>query len=160
MKENINNNKKEFILSLIIPLSLGFLSYLLTKNGISNYNLYLNKPSFSPPSYLFFIVWTILYLLMGLSSYIIYNSMSCYKDTCLILYILNLLLNFFWPIIFFNLEARLFAFIFLIFLDIVVFFMTYCFYGINKKSSYLLIPYIIWILYATVLNFSIYFLNR
>lgn len=160
MKLKINDSKKKLILSLIIPLSIGFLSYLLTKNGINYYANNLNKPSFAPPSFLFSIVWTILYILMGISSYKIYNSMSCYKSSCLILYALNLFLNFLWPIIFFNLEARLFAFIFIIFLDIVVLLMIFCFHGIDKKAAYLQIPYILWLLFATILNFSIYFLNR
>ena len=160
MKLNISDEKKSLILSLIIPLSIGFLSFLLTRNGISYYTNNLNKPSFAPPSFLFGIVWTILYTLMGISSYKIYNSMSCYRGTCLILYGLQLFLNFLWPLIFFNLEARLFAFIFIIFLDIVVLLMIFCFYGINKKAAYLQIPYFIWLIFATILNFSVYFLNR
>lgn len=160
MKLNISNEKKTLILSLIIPLSVGLLSFLLTKNGINNYSNNLIKPSFAPPSFLFSIVWTILYILMGISSYKIYESMSCYKGTCLLLYGLNLILNFLWPIIFFNLEARLFAFIFIIFLDIVVLLMILCFYGIDKKSAYLQIPYFVWLLFASILNFSVYFLNR
>ncbi len=86
--------------------------------------------------------------------------MSCHKGNCLLLYGLNLVLNFTWPIIFFNLEARLFAFLFILLLDIVVVLMTLCFYGIDKKSGYMNIPYIIWLLFATVLNFSVYLLNR
>lgn len=160
MKLNISDEKKSLILALIIPLSVGLLSFLLTRSGISYYTNNLNKPGFAPPSFLFSIVWTILYTLMGISSYKIYNSMSCHKGTCLILYGLNLILNFLWPIIFFNLEARLFAFIFIIFLDIVVLLMIFCFYGIDKKAAYLQIPYFLWLIFATILNFSVYFLNR
>ena len=86
--------------------------------------------------------------------------MSCHKSNCLLLYGLNLVLNFTWPIIFFNLEARLFAFLFILLLDIVVVLMSLCFYGIDKKSGYLNIPYIIWLLFATILNLSVYILNR
>ena len=160
MKLNISDERKELIIALLIPLSLGFLSFLLTRGGISEYTNTLIKPSFAPPSFLFSIVWTILYTLMGISSYIIYNSMSHHKGTCLLLYGLNLFLNFLWPIIFFNLELRLFAFIFIILLDIVVLLMIICFYGIDKKAAYLQIPYFLWLLFASVLNFSIYFLNR
>ena len=85
MKFNISDDKKTLILCLIIPLSVGFLSYLLTKNGIAYYSTTLNKPSFAPPSYVFGIVWTILYVLMGISSYLIYTSMSNHKTTCLII---------------------------------------------------------------------------
>ena len=120
----------------------------------------LIKPSFAPPSILFPIVWTILYILMGYSSYLIYDSMDCHKETCLLLYALQLFINFIWPIIFFNLQARLFAFLFIILLDIVVGLMIYCFYGVNKKAAYLNIPYFIWLIFATILNFSVYILNR
>ena len=90
MKFKINDEVKAFIICLIIPLSVGFLSYLLTKEGIALYSTTLNKPFFAPPSFLFGIVWTILYVLMGISSYLIYSSMSSHKSTCLIIYGLNL----------------------------------------------------------------------
>lgn len=155
---NLKNNKTLYI-SLLIPLIIGFLSYLFSRNGMIYYE-YLQKPWFSPPGYLFFIVWTILYLLMGYSSYLIYDS-CCYNSrNCLLIYGINLFINFLWSIIFFSLNARLFAFIFIIFLDFVVLFMILCFYGINKKSAYLQIPYFIWLIFATILNFSIYLLNR
>lgn len=156
----LNEDTKKKIIAIIIPLGVGLLSFLLTRNGINYYVNNLNKPSFAPPGIVFGIVWPILYFLMGLSSYYIYESMDCHKSNCLLLYILNLFLNFSWTIIFFNLEARLFAFLFIILLDIVVILMTLCFYGINKKSAYLNIPYIIWLLFATVLNLSVYILNR
>ena len=156
----LNEETKKKIIAIIIPLGIGLLSYLLTKNGISNYVNTLHKPGFAPPGFLFGIVWTILYILMGLSSYYIYESMDCHKSNCLLLYILNLFLNFSWTIIFFNLEARLFAFLFIILLDVVVVLMSMCFYGINRKAGLLNIPYIIWLLFATVLNFSVYLLNR
>lgn len=160
MKIKLNQNIKTLIIAIIIPLLVGFISFLLTKDGISNYSNNLIKPSFAPPSYLFGIVWTILYILMGISSYIIYNDISSHKNICLIIYGLNLVLNFLWPIIFFNLELRLFAFVFIIFLDIVVIYMIICFHGISKKAAYLQIPYLIWLIFATILNFSVYFLNR
>ena len=160
MKIKLNQNIKTLIIAIIIPLLVGFISFLLTKEGISNYSNNLIKPSFAPPSYLFGIVWTILYILMGISSYIIYNDISSHKNICLLIYGLNLVLNFLWPIIFFNLELRLFAFIFIIFLDIVVIYMIICFHGISKKAAYLQIPYLIWLIFATILNLSVYFLNR
>ena len=160
MEFNLDEDKKSFIIALIIPLLVGLLSFLLTRKGINFYRNNLIKPSFAPPSFLFGIVWTILYVLMGISSYFIYNSMSCHRGNCLLLYFINLVLNFFWPIIFFNLQARLFAFLFILLLDIVVLFMIFCFYGINKKASYLQIPYFIWLIFASILNFSVYFLNR
>lgn len=156
----LNEKNKKIIIAIIIPLGIGLLAFLLTRNGINNYSNNLIKPSFAPPGILFGIIWTILYVLMGLSSFYIYESMSCHKANCLLLYGLNLVLNFSWPIIFFNLEARLFAFLFILLLDVVVILMTLCFYGIDKKAGYLNIPYIIWLLFATILNLSVYILNR
>lgn len=152
-------DRKTFITFLLIPLVVGLISALLSNSSMTSY-MTLNKPSFSPPSFLFPIVWTILYILMGISSYLIYESMSYHKGKCLLLYGINLFLNFLWPLIFFNLEARLFAFVFILFLDIVVLLMIFCFLGINKKAAYLQVPYLLWLLFATILNFSVYFLNR
>ena len=157
MKFRNIESRRIFILFLIIPVSIGFLAFLLTRNN--NFD-FLVKPVFMPPSFLFPIVWTILYILMGISSYRIYESISYHRTTCLIIYALNLFLNFLWPLIFFNLEARLFAFIFILFLDVVVFFMILCFYGIDRKAGLYQIPYFLWLLFATILNFSVYFLNR
>ena len=151
---------KSLIIAILIPLIGGFIISLITRGGVNNYTENLIKPSFAPPSILFPIVWTILYILMGYSSFLVYDSMSCHKNTCLLLYSLQLFLNFIWPIIFFNLEARLFAFLFIILLDIVVLLMIYCFYGINKKAALINIPYFIWLIFASVLNFSVYLLNR
>ena len=151
---------KSLIIAILIPLIGGFIISLITRGGVNNYTENLIKPSFAPPSILFPIVWTILYILMGYSSFPVYDSMSCHKNTCLLLYSLQLFLNFIWPIIFFNLEARLFAFLFIILLDIVVLLMIYCFYGINKKAALINIPYFIWLIFASVLNFYVYLLNR
>lgn len=153
-------NTKSLIIAILIPLVGGFIISLLTRSGVNNYTENLIKPVFAPPKILFPIVWTILYILMGYSSYLIYESNVYEKTSCLLLYSLNLLLNFMWPLIFFNLEARLFAFLFIILLDIVVVLMIYCFHGINKKAAYLNIPYLIWLIFATILNLSVYILNR
>ncbi|MBR3660959.1 MAG: tryptophan-rich sensory protein [Bacilli bacterium] len=154
------NNFKTIIIAILIPLVGGFIISIFTRNGVHNYIENLIKPSFAPSKVLFPIVWTILYILMGYSSYLISDSMVCDKTSCLLLYGLNLFLNFMWPLIFFNLEARLFALLFIILLDIVVLIMIYCFYGINRKAAILNIPYFIWLIYATILNFSVYILNR
>lgn len=156
----LKSETKELIIAILIPLIGGLIISLITRGGVNYYSEKLIKPSFAPPDILFPIIWTILYVLMGYSSYLIYNSMSCHKETSLLIYGLNLFLNFMWPIIFFNLQARLFAFLFILLLDIVVGYMIYCFYGINKKAGYLNIPYFVWLIFATILNFSVYILNR
>ena len=150
---------KGLIISILIPLGLGLLVGLLTQNGVSNLeNLVL--PSFQPPGWVFAVLWPILYTLMGISSYLISSTYSCYGSTCLIIYYVQLVVNLLWPIIFFVLDLRLFAFIWIIVLDILVIYMIWCFLGVNKKAAYLQIPYLLWLLFATFLNFSIYLLNR
>lgn len=154
LKEN-----RSLIISILIPLGLGLLVGLLTRNGINNLdNLVL--PRFMPPGYLFAIIWPILYLLMGISSYLVYTTYSCYTNNCLTIYYVQLIVNLLWPIIFFVLDLRLFALIWIIMLVILVLYMIWCFLGVNKKAAYLQIPYLLWLLFATFLNYSIYILNR
>lgn len=150
---------KEFIISLLIPLIVGIISALLSRSGMMNFEN-LNMPSFAPPAFAFPIVWTILYILMGISSYLIYKSNDYHKNCCLMIYGISLFLNFLWSPLFFGLELRLFALVWLIVLDLVIIYMIWCFYGVNKKAAYLQIPYLLWCLLATLLNYSIYILNR
>lgn len=149
---------KSLIIHLIVPLAVGFLSSLLTRNAMKVY-AETNQPSFAPPSILFPIVWTILYTLMGISSYIVSQSNSSLKRKSIYIYAIQLLVNFIWPIIFFNSKMYLFAFFWLLFLLALVLYMTILFNRINKISSYLQIPYILWLTFAAFLNFSVYKLN-
>lgn len=150
---------KNFIISLVIPLLVGFVSGLLSMSGIKMFDT-LTKPFFAPPGFLFPIVWSILYLLMGYSSYLIYESNDYHSNCCLKIYALSLFVNFLWSPIFFGLNLRLFAFIWILLLDIIIIYMILCFYKVNKTAGYLQIPYLVWCLFATILNLSIYLLNR
>lgn len=150
---------KEEIISLLIPLGIGFISGLISMGGIKNFNS-LIKPFLSPPGFIFPIVWTILYILMGISSYLIYNENDYYSSFSLKIYALNLFVNFLWSPLFFGLGLRLFSFIWIVVLDIVVSYMIYNFYKVNKKAAYLQIPYLVWCIYATYLNLAFYLLNR
>ena len=120
----------------------------------------LKKPPLAPPGFLFPIVWTILYTLMGYSSYLISESNAYHSECCLKIYAINLFLNFLWSPVFFSFDARLFALIILILLVLVVIYMIICFYGVNKKAAYYQIPYLVWCLFATYLNIFYYLLNR
>ena len=105
-------SKSALIISILIPLAVGSLSALFSGN-MSSYSMF-EKPAFSPPGFIFPIVWTVLYILMGISSYLVYTSNSPYKPNALLLYGIQLFFNFFWSIIFFGLDLYLFAFIWLI----------------------------------------------
>ena len=150
---------KEEVISILIPVVGGLLSGLLSMNGLKEFNN-LMKPILAPPGFLFPIVWTILYTLMGISSYLIYQENHYRSNCCLKIYLINLFVNFLWSPIFFGLNLRLFAFIWILLLDMVVIYMIVCFYKVNKKAAYLQIPYLVWCLFATYLNLAFYLLNR
>ena len=149
---------KKLIINIIIPLLVGGISSLLTYQNMSIYQT-INQPPLAPPSWLFPIVWTLLYILMGISSYYVYISNSAHKETALIVYFFQLLINFVWPIIFFNYQNYLLALLDLIVLIILVIMMIYIFKMINITSGYLNIPYLIWLLFALYLNFYIFIYN-
>lgn len=152
-----SRNKSAIIISILIPLAVGAVSALVSGNT-SAYSV-LNKPSISPPALIFPIVWTILYILMGISSYIIYSSNDPDKSKALQTYGLQLFFNFCWSIIFFGFSQYLFAFIWLIALILLILVMIKQFYAISPLAAYLQIPYLLWCLFAAFLNFFIYKMN-
>lgn len=150
--------KKSLIVSLLISLGVGGLSALLTMGSMDIYK-YLDKPPLAPPSIVFPIVWTILFILMGISSYLIYESNDENKSKALLIYGIQLVVNFIWPIFFFILNYRLIALFVIITLLILIIVMIVKFYKINKLAAYLQIPYLIWVIFATYLNLGFYILN-
>lgn len=143
--------------SILISLGVGILSFLFTMGNMDIYSEI--NTMIEPPKILFPIVWTILYILMGISSYKIYKSYSDHKKDALLIYACQLIVNFFWSIIFFNFRNFLLAFIWIIALDILVILMIYYFYKIDKKAGLLQIPYLLWLGFATFLTYQIYVLN-
>lgn len=150
---------KKLIISLLISLGVGGLSALITSGSMDVYST-LIKPPFAPPSILFPIVWTILYILMGISSYMIYESYSDDRNGALGVYLFQLLINFIWPIFFFLLGYRFIALIIILILLISIIYMIIKFYKINRTAAYLQIPYLIWVSFATYLNYAFYILNK
>ncbi|MGE4213612.1 MAG: TspO/MBR family protein [Anaerotignaceae bacterium] len=151
-------NTKALLVSLLISLGVGALSGILTKNSVNVYGQ-LNLPPLSPPSWVFPVVWTILFVLMGISSYIIYTSKSQNTKGALAIYFLQLVVNFIWPLIFFGAQEYLFAFIWLIFLWLLVVLMINMFYKISPIAALLQIPYLIWLTFAAYLNLMVVILN-
>ncbi len=148
---------KLYALSIVIPLALGGLVGFIT-SGSMDYDM-LIQPPLSPPALLFPIVWTILYILMGVSYGILADRDLIDKNTSWIYYI-QLFVNLLWPIIFFSLKWRLLAFVWIVILDFLVFAMTVMFYNKDKLAGLLQLPYLAWVLFATYLNLSVYLLNR
>lgn len=152
---------KPLIISLIITFAVGGLSSLLTNSSMEKYMEY-ERPPLSPPSAVFGIVWPILFLLMAISAYLVYTSDASDKDkkSGLFLYGLQLFINFFWTIIFFNLDSKVFAFFWLILLWLVVLFMIRDFFKVSKLAGWLQIPYLVWLTFAAYLNLGIILLNK
>ena len=148
---------KNLITCLAIPLAVGSLSALLTRDSMKTFNS-ITKPVLAPPGWLFPIVWTILYILMGIASYLVLTSGKP-NDIALTVYGIQLVFNFFWSIIFFNLTLYLFAFIWLVLLWLLILKTALLFHQISKPAGYLMVPYLLWVTFAGYLNFSIYLLN-
>ena len=154
-------NFKLLLLCIIIPLAVGGLSALLTKDNMIAFE-YIRKPALTPPAAVFPIVWTILYALMGIASYLVITSGASAQDkkSALLFYALQLIFNFFWSIVFFNLEAYLFAFVWLLILWLLIIITTVKFFRISKTAGFLFLPYLIWVSFAAYLNYGVYRLNK
>ncbi len=152
---------KPYVISILIALLVGGLSALSTKGSMDIYKT-LNSPPLSPPSVLFPIVWSILFVLMGISAALVYvkgTKEGKEIKKALTLYSVNLIMNFLWSIIFFNLRMYLFSAIWLVGLIIVIYLMIKEFKKISPISAYLQIPYLLWCIFALYLNIGIYLLN-
>ena len=147
------------IFCIAVPLLVGALSGFLTQNSMADFAM-LQKPPLAPPGIIFPVVWTILYILMGAASYLVLTSDAIQKDIdhAITVYGLQLILNFFWSIIFFNLEWYLAAFFWLVLLWFAVLYTLLLFRKISPPAALLLVPYLLWITFAGYLNLSIYFL--
>lgn len=148
---------KIYVKSILIPVFIGGIVGFIISGSI-DYNS-LQKPFLAPPSILFPIVWTILYILMGVS-YGILESKSLIEPKTKFIYYLQLFVNATWSIIFFTLKWRLFAFIWIILLDLLVIIMIIEFYKKNKIAGLIQIPYLLWVLFASYLNLAVYLLNK
>jgi len=157
----MNLNKRLLFICIAVPLMIGMLSALLTKNSMEVFAL-VEKPSLAPPAWLFPVVWTILYTLMGISSYLILTSDAEFKEIteAIRLYMYQLIVNFLWPTFFFNFEWYFFSFLWLFLLWILVILMIRRFYNISRIAALLNVPYLVWLTFAGYLNFGIWWLNR
>ena len=153
-------NKKLLIICLAIPLAVGGLSALLTRGSMKEFGE-LNQPPLSPPAWLFPIVWTILFGVMGYSLYLVLTSHSG-SDTigrAVTLFGIQLFFNFFWSIFFFNFKLYFFSFGWLLVLWAMIFFMILSFYKASKTAALINIPYLAWVAFAGYLNLGIAILN-
>ncbi len=152
---------KALAINIIVPLAVGAISGLLTREGMQNFSNII-KPAITPPSYVIPIIWTVLYILMGISTYLIYASDASLlqKEEALRIYALQLGVNFLWSFIFFNMSAYLLAFVWLVLLWGLIIAMILAYYPISKCAALLQIPYLLWVTFAGYLTFMIYQLNK
>ena len=148
------------IFTMLLPLLVGTLSALLTNDAMKQY-FFMNKPPLSPPGWVFAPVWTLLYLLMGFASYqvITADGYEPLKRRASSLYIIQLILNFFWPVLFFACSMYLAAFIELMIMWVVIIICTVCFFKISRPAGFMMLPLALWTTFAAYLNLAAYILS-
>ena len=154
-------NWKPFAVGILITEAVGALSGWLTREGMEVFNQTALQPPLSPPSFLFPIVWSILYALLGIGATRIYLSPpSKDRSLSLNLYAVQLIINFFWSLIFFNAQAYGFALLWLLLLWALVLWMVLTFRKVDPLSAWLQIPYVLWLTFAIYLNYGVWTLNQ
>lgn len=148
----------KFIVSLLAPLTAGFVGSFFTAPFIESWYSTLDKPLLSPPNWVFAPVWTTLYILMGISLYLIWSSKKNNKSA-LDIFIVQLVLNSLWSIVFFGRQDPVGGFIVIVVLWFTIAKTIYEFNKINTKAAYLLVPYLLWVSFASYLNLMIVLLN-
>ncbi|MDD3421595.1 MAG: tryptophan-rich sensory protein [Methanocellales archaeon] len=154
-------NISQLVYSIVICQLAGIIGSFFTFPSIQTWYAALEKPSFNPPNWLFSPVWITLFILMGVSLYLVWSSgaKTRYVKIALTLFGIQLILNILWSIIFFGLKSPFYAFIEIAILWVAILLTIFKFFKISKTAAYLLIPYLLWVSFAAVLNFSIWVLN-
>lgn len=148
-------------MGILLTQSIGALSGWLSRDGMQIFSTSISQPPLSPPAFLCPIVWGVLYALMGIGAVRIYLSpQSTERSMALNVYISQLIVNFFWSLIFFNAQAFLFAFFWLLILWFLVLWMILLFHKVNPLAAKLQIPYLLWLSFAAYLNLGVWYLNR
>ncbi len=156
-----SKDRTKALFFILLPLAVGYLSSFLSFNSAGRVYEVLKLPSFSPPSWVFAPVWTILYILMGLAAFLIWKKREEKEvNLALAVYFSQLVLNFFWSLFYFGQGARFLAFLDIILLLLMIAFNIILFSRIRKISAYLLVPYLLWVAFASVLNYSTWILNK
>ncbi len=145
-----------------ICLAVGYLSSKVTQSSISTWYPLIKKPSFNPPNWVFAPVWTMLFIMMGIAAGLVWDKLETNKELVkkgLLFFTVQLLLNALWSYLFFGLNNILLALIEIVLLWLIIYETYYIFKQIDKRAGYLLIPYLAWVGFATILTGSIYWLN-
>lgn len=154
------SNSAKLILSIAFPLVLGAIAGMFTSQAVPEWYSTLNRPSFNPPNWIFGPVWTTLYILMGISFFIVWKQeASKMRNLAIIVFLLQMLLNFAWSFIFFYFNMIGVALVEILLLWASIIMMLVLFYKIKPIAAWINIPYLLWVSFATVLNASYFFLN-
>jgi benzodiazapine receptor len=153
------NNRIKLILSILISLAAGAIGSIFTSSAIPTWYAALNKPFFNPPNYLFGPVWTVLYIMMGIALYLVWAKGYKKHKKAINVFGIQLILNALWSVLFFGMRNPLLAFIEIILLWSAILYTIILFHKTSKTAAYLLIPYLLWVSFASVLNFYIFYLN-
>lgn len=155
-------NKTKLIVSIVFSIIIGSIGGIFTAPEIQTWYAHLNKPSWNPPNGLFAPVWTSLYLMMGISFYLVWKTKfdSDKKAWAIIIFIVQFALNFLWSFIFFRQHQLGWAFVELVVMWLAIFCSIIAFSRINKTAAWLLVPYISWVSFAGILNYSVWMLNK
>lgn len=157
------NKYLKIIYCVAICLAVGYLSSNVTQSSIKTWYPTIEKPIFNPPNWVFAPVWTMLFIMMGIAAGIVWNKLESNKELVkkgLLFFTVQLLLNALWSYLFFGLNNILLALIEIILLWLIIYETYYIFKQVDKKAGYLLIPYLAWVGFATILTGTIYWLNR
>jgi translocator protein len=155
------NNTVKLIIAIAIPLIIGGTSGFFTATGVGAWYQTINKPSWNPPNWIFGPVWTTLYVMMGIALFLVWKADTSneLKKIAILLFSIQLLLNFFWSFIFFYQQAPGWAVVEIIILWLFILFTIFAFAQVNKTAAWLLVPYISWVSFAAILNYTIWKLN-
>lgn len=156
----MKTNWKRLLFCLLVPLGVGGLAAFLTRANMSIFDS-IAKPALAPPAWVFPVVWNVLYILMGIASYRIAHAPkpTGYKNQTLILYSIQLFFNFVWSLLFFNMSAFGFAFVWLCLMLAQILWLCIRAYFIDRVAFWCLLPYLLWCTFAAYLNWQIYILN-
>ena len=154
-------NIVKLAVSLVACQLAGLIGSVFTASSVNSWYSALDKPGFNPPDWVFAPVWTALFILMGIALYIVWNAGTEKKEAraAITIFLLQLFLNILWSVLFFGLMAPLYAFIEILVLWAAILVMILKFYRVSRISAYLLMPYILWVSFAAVLNFAIWIVN-
>ena len=155
------NQPGKLIASILLPLGIGGIAGMFTTEAIPGWYASLNQPSFNPPNWVFGPVWTTLYIIMGISLYLIWKmEAGKERNQAIFVFMVQLLLNFFWSFFFFYFKMIGVALIDIVALWIMIVVILFRFYKLKPIASYINIPYLLWVPFATALNVAYFFLNR